>query len=117
MLLVYQSERNVESFVNVKTRERQENYIETRNVTWGNLTEVGRSRPKKIICDAAKLLNKAPDKIRTVKTLTTAKRQSESIASHWPFRTIKINAWNMLGIFKMFVDCIFRIILVLLLYL
>ena len=32
----------------MKTRERQENAIETRSVTWGDLAEVGRStRAKK----------------------------------------------------------------------
>jgi hypothetical protein len=81
----------------MKTRERQENAVETRSVTRGDLTEVGRStRAKKsFICDAAKVWNKAPEKIRTSKTLTLPKRRSESIASHCPFRTsntIKINA-------------------------
>ncbi len=41
--------------IKMKTRERQENAIETRSVTQGDLTEVGRStRAKKsFICDAA----------------------------------------------------------------
>ena len=62
--------------IKMKTRERQENAIETRSVTRGDLTEVGRStRAKKsFICDAAKVWNKAPEKIRTSKTLTTAKK-------------------------------------------
>ena len=57
-------------------RERQENSIETRSVTQGDLTEIGRStRAKKSFsCDAAKVWNKAPEKIRTAKTLTTAKK-------------------------------------------
>ena len=59
----------------MKTRERQENAMETRSVTRGDLTEVGRStREKKFMCDAAKLWNKAPEKIRTSKTITTAKK-------------------------------------------
>jgi hypothetical protein len=62
--------------IKMKTRERQENAVETRSVTRGDLTEVGRStRAKKsFICDAAKVWNKAPEKIRTSKTLTTAKK-------------------------------------------
>jgi hypothetical protein len=81
----------------MKTKERQENAITTRILTRGDLTEVGRSTKarKSCACDAAKVWNKATDKIRTSKTLTTAKRQSKSIASHYPFRTsntIKINA-------------------------
>ncbi len=62
--------------IKIKTRERQENAIETRSVTRGNLKEVGRStRAKKsFIRDAAKVWNKAPEKIRTSKTLTTAKK-------------------------------------------
>jgi hypothetical protein len=60
----------------MKTRERQENEIVTRSLTRGDLTEVGRStKAKKIFtCDAAKVWNKAPDKIRTSKILTTAKK-------------------------------------------
>ena len=63
----------------MKTRERQENAMETRSVTQGDLTEAGRStRAKKsFMCDAAKVWNKAPEKIRTSKTsktLTTAKK-------------------------------------------
>jgi hypothetical protein len=61
--------------IKMKTRERQENAMETRSVTRGDLTEVGRStREKKIMCDAAKVWNKAPEKIRISKTLTTAKK-------------------------------------------
>jgi hypothetical protein len=62
--------------IKMKTRERQENAVETRSVTRGDLTEVGRStRAKKsFIFDAAKVWNKAPEKIRTSKTLTTAKK-------------------------------------------
>jgi len=50
--------------------------METRSLTRGDLTEVGRStRAKKsFMCDAAKVWNKAPEKIRTSKTLTTAKK-------------------------------------------
>ncbi len=60
----------------MKTRERQENAMETTSVTRGDLTEAGRStREKKSFrCDAAKVWNKAPEKIRTSKTLTTAKK-------------------------------------------
>ncbi len=60
----------------MKTRERQENAMETRSVTRGDLTEAGRStRAKKsFMCDAAKVWNKAPEKIRASKTLTTAKK-------------------------------------------
>ncbi len=83
--------------IRMKTRERQENAIETRIVTRGDLTEVGRStRAKKSFsCDAAKVWNRAPENIRTAKTLKLQKRRSESIASPCPFRTsnkIKINA-------------------------
>ncbi len=41
-----------------------------------NLTEVGRSTKakKSFTCDAAKVWNKAPEKIRASKTLTTAKK-------------------------------------------
>ncbi len=62
--------------IKMKTRERQENAMETRNVTRGDLTEAGRStRAKKsFMCDAAKMWKKAPEKIRTSKTLTTAKK-------------------------------------------
>ncbi len=58
----------------MKTRERQENAMETRSVTRGDLTEVGRSTRANtsFMCDAAKVWNKAPEKIRTSKTLTTA---------------------------------------------
>ncbi len=57
---------------------------------------------------------KTPDKIRTAKTLITAKRQSVSIASHYPVRTsntIEINVWNMLiyfilSVIEMFADCV-----------
>jgi hypothetical protein len=61
--------------IKMKTRERQENAMETRSVTRGDLTEVGRStRAKKSFMCAAKVWNKAPEKIRTSKTLTTAKK-------------------------------------------
>ena len=62
--------------IKMKTRERQENAMETRSVTRGDLTEIGRStRAKKSFsCDAAKVWNKAPEKIRTAKTLITAKK-------------------------------------------
>ncbi len=60
----------------MKTIEKQENVIETRSLTRGDLTEVGRltKAKKSFICDAAKMCNKAPEKIRTSKTLTTAKK-------------------------------------------
>ena len=50
----------------MKSRERQENAIETRSVNQGDQTEVGRStRAKKSFkCDAVKVWNKAPEKIR-----------------------------------------------------
>ncbi len=62
--------------IKMKTRERQENAMKTRSVTRGGLTEVGRStRAKKsFMCDAAKVWKKAPEKIRTSKTLTPAKK-------------------------------------------
>jgi hypothetical protein len=62
--------------IKMKTRERQENAMETRSVTRGDLTEAGRStRAKKsFMCDAAKVWNKAPEKNRTSKTLTTTKK-------------------------------------------
>jgi hypothetical protein len=62
--------------IKMKTRERQENAIEARSITPGDLTEAGRStRAKKsFICDAAKVCNKATEKIRTSKILTTAKK-------------------------------------------
>jgi hypothetical protein len=46
----------------MKTKERQENAIETRSLTRGDLTEVGRSTKakKSFTCDAAKVCNKAP---------------------------------------------------------
>ena len=60
----------------MKTRERQENDITTRSLTRGDLTEVGRSTKakKSFTCDASKVWNNAPDKIRSSKTLTTAKK-------------------------------------------
>jgi hypothetical protein len=53
--------------IKMKTGERQENAVETRSVTRGDLTEVGRSTKsqKNFMCDAAKVWNKAPEKIRT----------------------------------------------------
>ena len=70
----------------MKTRERQENAVETRSVTRGDLTEVGRStRAKKsFIFDAAKVWNKAPEKIRTSKTLTTAKKAIQEYCKSLP---------------------------------
>jgi hypothetical protein len=52
----------------MKTKERLENAVETRSLTRGDLTEVGRSK------NVAKVWNKAPEKIRASKTLTTAKK-------------------------------------------
>jgi hypothetical protein len=62
--------------IKMKTRERQKNAITTRSLSQGDLTEVGRSTKakKSFTCDAAKVWNNAPDKIRTSKTLTTAKK-------------------------------------------
>jgi hypothetical protein len=56
--------------------KRQENVITRRSLTRGDLTEVGSSTKakKSFKCDAAKVWNNAPDKIRTSKTLTTAKK-------------------------------------------
>ncbi len=55
----------------IKTRERQDNAIETRSVARGDLTEVGRStrteQKKSFMCDAAKVWNKAPEKINCQK--------------------------------------------------
>jgi hypothetical protein len=53
--------------IKMKTRERQENAIKTRSLTQGDLTEVGRSTKakKSCRCDAAKVWNKSPAKIRT----------------------------------------------------
>jgi hypothetical protein len=62
--------------IKMKTKERQENAVETRSLTRGDLTEVGRSTKakKSFTCDAAKVWNQAPEKIRASKTLTTAKK-------------------------------------------
>jgi hypothetical protein len=62
--------------IKMKTKERQENAVETRSLTRGDLTEVGRSTKakKSFTCDAAKVWNKAPEKIRASKTLTIAKK-------------------------------------------
>jgi hypothetical protein len=59
--------------------------------------QVGRSTKakKSFTCDAAKVWNNVPDKIRTSKTLTTAKKAIREHCKHYPFRTsntIKINA-------------------------
>ncbi len=42
--------------IKMKTKERQENAVETRSLTWGDLTEVGRSTKakKSFTCDAVK---------------------------------------------------------------
>ena len=50
--------------IKMKTRERQENSIETRSLTLGDLTEVERStRAKKsLMCHAAEVWNKGPGK-------------------------------------------------------
>ncbi len=79
--------------IKMKTRERQENAIETRIVTRGDLTEVGRStRAKKsFICDAAKVWNKAPEKIRTSKTLTTAKKAIREHCKSLPIQDQQYN--------------------------
>ena len=55
--------------IKMKTKERQENAVETRSLTQGDLTEVGRSTKakKSFTCDAAKVWNKAPEKIRAAK--------------------------------------------------
>jgi hypothetical protein len=60
----------------MKTRDRQKYEVVIRSITSGDPTEVGKStRTKKSFsCDAAKVLNKVPDKIRAAKTLTTAKK-------------------------------------------
>ena len=60
----------------MKTKERQENAIETRSLTRGDLTEAGRSTKakKSFTCDAAKVWNKAPEKIRTSKTLNNCQK-------------------------------------------
>ncbi len=62
--------------IKMKTKERQENAVEARSLTQGDLTEVGRSAKakKSFTCDAAKVWNKAPEKIRASKTFTTAKK-------------------------------------------
>jgi hypothetical protein len=62
--------------IKMKTRERQENAITTRSLTRGDLTEVRRSTKakKSFTCDAAKVWKNSLDKIRTSKTLTTAKK-------------------------------------------
>jgi hypothetical protein len=58
-----------------------------RSITRGDLTEVGRSTKakKSFTCDAAKVWNNAPDKVRTSKTLTTAKK---AIGEHCKSLTI-----------------------------
>ena len=61
----------------MKTRERQENAIETRSLTQGDLIEVGRStKAKKRVLHVMlqRCGTKQPKKIRTSKTLTTAKK-------------------------------------------
>ena len=60
----------------MKTRETQEEGVETRSNTRGDLTEMGGStRAKKsFTIDAAKVWNKASEKIRTAKTLEMAKK-------------------------------------------
>ncbi len=62
--------------IKMKTKDRQENAFETKSLTRGDLTEVERSTKakKSFTCDAAKLWNKAPEKIRTSKTLRIAKK-------------------------------------------
>ena len=62
--------------IKMKTRDTQVEGMETRSSTRGDLTEIGGStRAKKsFTIDAAKVWNKASEKIRTAKTLTTAKK-------------------------------------------
>jgi len=62
--------------IKMKTRDTQVEGIETSSSTRGDLTEIGGStRAKKsFTIDAAKVWNKASEKIRTAKTLTTAKK-------------------------------------------
>ena len=76
LLITVVFRRSKDQKIKTKTRERQVNAMETRSVTRGDLTEIGRStRAKKSFsCDASKVWNKAPDKIRTAKTLTTAEK-------------------------------------------
>jgi hypothetical protein len=72
--------------IKMKTKERQENAVETRNLTLGDLTEVGRSTKakKSFTSDAAKVWNKAPEKIRASKTLTTAKKAIQDYCKSLP---------------------------------
>ena len=60
----------------MKSRDNRVEGMETRFGTRGDLTEIGGStRAKKsFTIDAAKVWNKASEKIRTAKTLTTAKK-------------------------------------------
>lgn len=62
--------------IKMKTRDTQVEGMETRSSTRGDLTEIGGStRAKKsFTIDAAKVWNKASEKIRTAKTLATAKK-------------------------------------------
>ena len=60
----------------MKMRDTQVEGMETRSSTQGDLTEIGGStRAKKsFTIDAAKVWNKASEKIRAAKTLATAKK-------------------------------------------
>ena len=62
--------------IKMKTKGSQEDGIETRSITRRDLTEVGRSTKakKSFTCDAAKVWNKAPDKIKIARTLASAKK-------------------------------------------
>ena len=62
--------------IKMKTRDTQVEGMETRNSTRGDLTEIGGStRAKKsFTIDAAKVWTKALEKMRTAKTLATAKK-------------------------------------------
>jgi hypothetical protein len=60
----------------MKIRDLQETGMQTRSITRRDLAEFGRSilAKKSFTCDAARVWNKAPAKIRAAKTLTTAKK-------------------------------------------
>ena len=62
--------------IKMKMRDLQETGMQTRSITRRDLAEFGRSilAKKSFTCDASRVWNKAPEKVRAAKTLTTAKK-------------------------------------------
>ena len=62
--------------IKLKTKESQEDGRETRSITRGDLAEIGGSTQakKSFTIDAAKVWNKALEKIRAAKTLAKTKK-------------------------------------------